>query len=461
MKDQPRPHKRNYNKLPKSAHELIQTMSAAEKRYFTSQIKDVKNNKGETPDYLHLFHILNKMNEYDEKKAKKLLLKKVGKESFSNFSIKKNDLYEVLKKHLKAFHLKNAKQSADYIKVLIYDANFFFKRRMYEQSKKYLLDAKKMAEECGDTLSLIEINRFEREYMRTTRDLEIEKKIKILHEEENQLLENLKIEADCMKDYDLLVTNRFRKSRLTSEKEIEKFKKEFGYLEAKRTNDNYPILAVRFLLSSLSEYYHMIQENDLMLEVRELHYDWWKKNRLWRKQLPHNFINSLSNLLAAFHRKKDYKKFPDLLARLDAIEASNKIEEAQRFHRLINYRLVHYLNVGLIEEACHLSSLVEKGFKKYKLNEGVQVILAFNTLIGYFFNRNFKKCIYWVDFFKPYKKTEREFLVVQVAQLIEVITFYDLKQNKNFVDAYESALKYFKEDFQYTEEDFQIKVLIF
>ena len=81
----------------------------------------------------------------------------VSKKGFSNFTVKKNELYDVLLRTLKNYHFMRMKKSASYIKVLIQDANFLFKRGLYKQAKKNLKEARKMAEKCGDTLSLMEI----------------------------------------------------------------------------------------------------------------------------------------------------------------------------------------------------------------------------------------------------------------------------------------------------------------
>ena len=156
-------------KLSDPLYDLIHSMSRTEKRYFNVHTQPIRNNKGEIPDYYTLFEILDKMKIYDKDKAEQKLLQKVGKEDFSNFTVKKNELYDALMKSLRNYSFKQTKKSADYIKVLIRDANFLFKRGLLKDAERHLKEARKLAEKCGDTLSLIEINRFEREYILTTR----------------------------------------------------------------------------------------------------------------------------------------------------------------------------------------------------------------------------------------------------------------------------------------------------
>lgn len=459
MKKNTSPTKKRVTRGNDNLHELIHTMSASEKRYFIKHAKKITNNDGTSPDYLELFGIMNRMDTYDDFKAEQKLLKAVKKEYFSNFAEKKKELYAALMRQLKNYHAKKLKKSADYIKVLIQDANFLFKRGLYRQANKYLMEARGMAEECGDTLSLIEINRFEREYMRSNRALEMEERMEFLHAEEERLIEDLKVEAGLIQDYDYLINLRFVQSNIVNKENIDRLKKEFKRLEDLMNKNDLPILAERFLLNSLSDYCHLVNKNELVFEVRQRHYNWWKKNSLWRNQLPHNYINSLSNLLGAYHRKREYNKFPELLKKLEKVDVNNKTEEARRFQRLINYRLLYYMNIGLIDEACRLSNFVEKGFKKYNLSVGVRIALIFNLISAHFLNEDSEKCIYWINFYKPFKTLERGKLYVQFAQILKIISLYELGEFDQFDNTYNTVFKYFKNHLNMELESFEIVII--
>ena len=196
-----------------------------------------------------------------------------------------------------------------------------------------------------------------------------------------------------------------------------------------------------------------------MVRVRQLSYEWWRDNELWKKQYPHYYILSLSNLLSTYSRLKDYQKFPEILMMIEKIESNNQHEETVRFHRLMIYHQIYYMNKGLLNEACNLSSRIRKGIKNYHLNEGVQIALIFNTIVSFFISDRYQECIEWINFFKPFEKIERGKQQVQFAQIMKVISYFELDKFEEIDDAVKSITNYFINFFKMPDTDFEVKVL--
>lgn len=413
-------------KVSDPLYDLVHSMSRTEKRYFNVYTQSIRNNRGEIPDYYTLFEILDRMKVYDKNKAELKLLQKLGKENFSNFTVKKNELYGALMKSLRNYNYEKMKKSADYIKVLIRDANFLFKRGLFKDAERHLKEAKKLAKKCGDTLSLIEINRFERDNILTTRSKSMDKKLKEIHEESIFLFKNLKEEEDIRKNYDLIVSTRLKINRLTNEDDIAEFKIKFSHLFELEKNQTLSNLTKRYLNNAFSEYHYLLGENEPYLRERLVILDWWEDNELWRNQSPHFYIGALSNLLAGYGRLGLYDEYLYVLKKIEKIKPNNQYEEAMRFHRLMINQQVYFLNKGLIDEVCNLSFAIEKGIKRYKLNEGVQIVLIFNILVAFFVNRRYKESIKWVDLYNPFKKIEIAKIQIHFAQILKIISLYEL-----------------------------------
>jgi len=426
--------------------ELIESMSASEKRYFNVQVKNHQNNDNSIPDYFIFFQILNKMKSYDEEKAKTMLLKKLGKKGFSNFGVKKAELYETLFRHLKNYHYVKMKKSAAFIKVLIQDANFLFKRGLYKQAKRNLRDARKMAERCDDTLSLIEINRFEREFLRANREIKKNEYLKQLHEEENRLLKNLTQEAQLKKDFDILSAYTVTNPKISDHESVDILKNEFQHLVEMADNREMSKVARRFLIGSLSIYYRLIGDNEEQFKIGKALFEWWEENDLWREQMPHYYIGTLSNYLGIFHRKKEYNKFIEILEKIEKMQPTNQHEATVRFHRLILFRQLYYMNTGLIDEACSLSKRVEKGLNSFRLNRAVQITIIYNCIVSFFVNHKFEECLKWIDFLEPFKKKKIKKFDIQVSQLLKVISNYEIgnmdELEKSVVESRKYFLKY-------------------
>ena len=436
-------------KASDSVYDLVHSMSRMEKRYFNINTQSITNFRGKTPDYYILFEILDKMKVYDKDKAEQKLLKKVGKEGFSNFSVKKNELYDVLMKSLRNYSYKQTRKSADYIKVLIRDANFLFKRGLFKDTEKHLKEARKLAEKCGDTLSLIEISRFERDYILTTRSKTMDKKLKEIHEESVFLLENLKEEEEIRRDSELIAATRAQNSKLTNEKDIKEFRSKYSHLFEIEKNQTLSILSKRYLINALIQYHYLLEENELCLQKALSIIDWWEDNEIWLHQSPHLYIAALSNLLTGYGRLRKYDEYLYVLKKIEKIKPNNQYEEAMRFHRLMINRQVYFLNKGLIDEVCNLSFAIEKGIKNHKLNEGVQIILIYNVIVAFFVSNRYKECIKWVDLYNPFKKMGVSRIDIQFAQILKLIAFYELED----LDSLEKSIKA-------TEQYFNNKILL-
>ena len=141
------------NVASSNLHELIQSLTKPEKRYF--KVFASRHVIGDENNYEKLFDAIAAQEVYDEAE----LLTKFKNEAFVNrFSISKNRLYNSILKSLDTYH---ANSSADaQIKRQIHAAEILYKKGLYNQSKRLFRSAKKQAEKHEKITSLIEISRF-------------------------------------------------------------------------------------------------------------------------------------------------------------------------------------------------------------------------------------------------------------------------------------------------------------
>ena len=184
--------------------------------------------------------------------------------------------------------------------------------------------------------------------------------------------------------------------------------------------------------------------------------------------LNNRFINSiqisclvypLSNLLAGYGRLGRYDEYLYVLKKIEKIKPSNQYEEAMRFHRLMVNRQVYFLNKGMIDEVCNLSSAIEKGIKNYKLNEGVQIVLVFNLIVAFFVNRKYKECIKWIRFYDSFKKMEIAKIKIQFAQILKTIAFYELGELDQLETHIRLTQKYFDTQLKLSQHNLDYIIL--
>lgn len=130
-------------------HELIQSMSKAEKRHFKLHVQSGIG-KGQYPKYLSLFDLLNHQEYYDEKK--------IAKKGYTYDD--KNILNERI---LEALHIFHATKSVDSeLSTLLHQVSILYKKSLWDELRKRLKKARKLATEYERFLSLLEIIRWEK-----------------------------------------------------------------------------------------------------------------------------------------------------------------------------------------------------------------------------------------------------------------------------------------------------------
>lgn len=116
--------------------DLIKSLSKSEKRFFklTSALQSGEKN------YLKIFDVIDKQNEYDEQKVKD----QFGGETFiKHFPSEKNHLYKLILKSLRAYHADNSVSSQ--LKQEIKNIEILYNKALFKECNKFLMRAKRMA----------------------------------------------------------------------------------------------------------------------------------------------------------------------------------------------------------------------------------------------------------------------------------------------------------------------------
>lgn len=129
-------------------HELIHSMTKAEKRHFKIYAQIGSKN---TPKYLTLFNFLNTQSNYNEEMMKR---KGFGSEV-------KNFLYEKILESLHIFHLRKSPDSE--LRLLLSQIAILFEKKLWNQMRKRLKKARQIAEDNERFLVLLEVIEWEQE----------------------------------------------------------------------------------------------------------------------------------------------------------------------------------------------------------------------------------------------------------------------------------------------------------
>ncbi len=126
------------NKASNQVHELIRSLSPAEKRYF--KLYAERHSADDKNGYLRLFQAIGRQEDYEES----TILEEFSNESFiKHFSIAKNRLYHQILKSLDAYHSESS-VDAELNRYLHY-VEILFQKTLYRQCSRVLSSASKIA----------------------------------------------------------------------------------------------------------------------------------------------------------------------------------------------------------------------------------------------------------------------------------------------------------------------------
>ncbi|NRB51427.1 MAG: hypothetical protein HRU41_27395 [Saprospiraceae bacterium] len=427
---------------------LIKAMSKSEKRYFTL---DAKKSSSKGSKYLVLFQAVNDMEIYDEAKLKK----KFGK----NLRYDKSYLYEAIMRSMRDY--RSANSFAARIKEMILDAKYLDERGLYEQCGERLHEAKQLAVELDDQLSLLEINKAERLLIRQTKGKNYAKEIAVLIQEKevsvNAIEEELRYE-----DYlDRLYVDINKRFELKREEEIREFKNKYPVSLFEASSLDLSARAKLRYYQSCALYYQLLRDSDQVLNHYSKVVDWWDQYEKIKIEEFYKYIIDVSNLLHGFYAKEAYHEFPALIEKLEKETPRNHHDQGVVFQKATIYKLLYYINTGFDEGIEEVVEGVKSGLDKYQISAGSRNVLIFNTSVMLFMLEKFEQCVVWNTRIIRGDKyiTRRD--IRNGVMLLNLVATYELENIDKFESFQRAIYRYFAKHGTLETYRFESRILSF
>jgi hypothetical protein len=407
-------------KSKEDLYQLIRAMSKSEKRYFTI---DAKKSGRRSSNYLELFHVINQMEDYDEMK----LQKKFGK----NLPTDKSYLYDAILRSMRDY--RSSKSRTARIKEMILDARYLYERGLYRQCEDRFRQAKALALELDDQLSLLEISREQLNYVWVTKPKGYDQLINSLLQEKDRHIENINEE--------LRYLAMSYKIQITRGQGAEAIKEKAHLYTSDSEEDSYPdsAHAQRRYLQSKALYNDLLAKDD---EKANIFYarmvDWWDEYPAIKEEEYIRYIADIFNLLHNSYNQKKYEQFEYLIAKVEQEQPSNYHDQRLLFKQLTNYKLLYYLNLGIEEGHEQLVNQVVHGISSYKLNPVSQLIIAFNLMLLLFILARYEASLEWCEkILRLYNRTVNNEHFQIATLLIQIMNNYELEE----IDQLDSSIR--------------------
>lgn len=430
---------------------LIKAMAPAEKRYFKVNSKKFSGEKaGKTQaDYVDLFELLNQMEELDEAKLRKVFGKRLADT--------RAYLYEAILRSMRAYRSKRFLYSQ--IKDKIIDARYLLDIGLPEQAEYCLAEAKQMAEDTCDTLSLLEINREYRKLLRRTFIQGKENTLLALTEAQVFLAQQMQEEFWALSHSDKVIVETNRVMRSENRADNERLRNQFAELLEEK--DDPQSIRARLACSQIRVvlFYYLGELAQAYAESLK-GITLWESSLILREEEPFSYINDLANHLTLAIQQKDYSRAQILQKQLNAYKPQSVHEDAWWFRKSMGTDLILRTNTGNIEALDQVATKIQEGIKRFDIAISGQFHFYINLAILQFIAGAYQKCLESCELLvKQHQVKDRQDTRV-IAGLLRVMAMYEL-DHEDFENALRSSDRLFEKQEIGFLEDFEQKILSF
>ena len=403
--------------------QLIKALVPSEKRYFRLFIS--RNTLGDDVNYLLLFDEIDKLEEYDEERLKKSLLrKKVSKSLIKFLAAEKKALHSMIMRVMRNYH---AEKTVDVqLHELLMDEQYYHGKSLYELQAKTLYKAKKLAEQYEKYPVLLTLLQREAKMLieRKTKDYdEVRSRV---HSEERELLKKILNESELrlIKDDIFMYTRAGANIRDAAFQQL--IDQKAATLLAKTDTDALSFKARKHYNSAMRSYYRLKSDMKKSWEHSRRIVELFEQNPDIMDEYSSEYKIALANYLGACHVTQRYDEFETTLKKMKNTPVKSLDEEGEVFQDATLYEILYYLNTGKYAEGIKALPEIEKGMQRYadKLNKSSELAIYYNICLLYFIVEDWKGAQHWVSKIIEDKSDSRKDLQ-HFARILQLIFYYE------------------------------------
>ncbi|MCB0540451.1 MAG: hypothetical protein KDE33_23235 [Bacteroidetes bacterium] len=400
-------------------HELVISLTTTEKRLFK---RYVSNANSKDNNYVELFDVLSKMDEYDEK----ILSKKLkNKNTVKNLAQSKKYLKDLI---LKCMRDIDENRAEDIVNELLREYNFLKKKNLIEEQWKKIQKAKEVAEEYELYNAQLEVLEAERGYFQL-HDFNVFKNgFDNYNKEKEALIDKYALynRLEVLNNKVFLYVRGLNfsvKNEHTEElkNEIEKYD-ETQVLQL----NSFKINILWYKINA--NYNNLISNHERELIYREKMVNSYKKNKKRIAIDTYSYLIFYFNFLYALFRNSKFEELKRQIAEIEKIKIDNDNTRREYLLNYLIYSVLYKLNTGNIDNIDNelkKMKVLEKEFI-HSINKASLMTLYFNFSTIYFIKSDFYEVLEWLDKIQSVKANVRIDLKAFV-KIMEIICHYELE----------------------------------
>lgn len=456
--------------------ELIKSLNKTEKRYF--KLMASRHTIGDENNYIILFDFLDGIETYDEK----LIFIHFKKESFiNNFSITKKRLYDRILAALDNYYSHSSIDSQLF--KLLNSADILSNKALYDQSRKVLVSAQKLALKHQRYLILLEIQkrsdrllentRYENTSVEKIRELKARKSDIIQHVVDHFELWSLKSELFI----ELAIFNDCRNKE-------HQVKIEQIYFSLKETfNPSTLSIENLYLYYHIeSAYYFAVQDFDACKSSLASNIDLFENHPVFLEQQPHSYFSVLTNIIFIHEQLMEFNEADFLLLKLKKFQKtySNHLTEDMEiklFSSISSISLSSFYRLGSATDSIEFVNNIKNGLEKFenKIPSSRRIFLHYQCALVLISTGNHTEALDSINQLLNTTDRDVDESIIGYAHFLELIIHIELKnirllphalrnterflKSRNLLHPFENLLLRFINKIIKTENTFDIQLI--
>lgn len=432
------------SKVNNALFDLIHSLTKSEKRYF--KLMSSRHAIGGENNYIVLFDAIDKQEEYDEDK----LFEQFNGEAFLNrFSITKKRLYDHILSSLDAFHKVNSTEAQ--LHKMIHSFEILFEKSLYDQSRRVLRSAEKLAEKNEMHEILLLITKKERKLIETE-GLEpvSSERIDQLSKKFNNATDAIVTLERVWKIKSQLFILLSKKGIARSKEEIEAYTAICNPARLIEFIEKQASIELRYLIfHTLSAYFYAVGDMEKSLEHLQANLTLFEKEKGRINIEANKQVSVFTNAIYVADRLGYHKESLIYLTQLK--KYANSIEPNEDltiklFSSISSIEFSLCLRKGDFQCAQKIAERVEIQLEQFgsKITPLRKAFLEFKMAVTALGSQDYSKALYWVNQILNNAELDKTEDIVGFTQLLDLLIHIELNHDKLLPYSLKSTLRFFK-----------------
>ena len=424
-----------------SLFKLIHSLSKNEKGYFKKYMSRYSFNADTR--LVKLFDAIEKQEEYDEIKLKKLF---EGDNIVKHLSVSKNHLHQSILESLRSYH----KDVSVEVKLcnMLHDVEILLRKTLYNDCMDVLNKAKALAIRCQRYSMLLEI------YSYIFRINTMQRKDrndfspianKDYHSQLHALQQQRKlVELRVLLSKIYYIANSYIVQDKESKKQLIKLLDQ-AYEMQKDTE--LPVSGTIYIYSAMSAIYsfYLGDVHKGYLINKEYLAFWDAHPEIIEDENQTNYINCLNNFMSTLMRLGKYNEYKAQLKRLDMLPVNSELTKVRKLEVSALCETMYFIKTVKIQEGIKYIEQVEKDIEEISGYSNRSTLLATydNCAIIYFLDENYSRALYFSNKIIN-DKTNIRYDMKCFHQVFNLAIHYEMKNIDYLEHAVKLSQKYLK-----------------